>query len=130
MTDLDPAELSALLDGELDPARARALEAMIAADPALAAEYEQLKRADHRLRSMAEAGAFRPDIRWPAAQAPAFPPWLIGSLAAAAAAWAIGKVAPPMILAFGVNAAALAVFVACLAPLAAREMRAGHTLSA
>lgn len=130
MTDLDPAELSALLDGELDPARACALEAIIAADPALAAQFQQLKRADQRLRSVAEAAAFRPDIRWPAAQAPALPPWLVASLAAAGAAWAIGKVAPAMILAFGVNAAALALFIACLATLAAREMRVGHTLSA
>jgi anti-sigma factor RsiW len=126
MSDLDPAELSALLDGELDPVRAREIEALIAADPALAAEFEQLKRMDGRLRSAASAAAFRPDIEWPAAEEPALPRWLVASLAAAAVAWAIGKVAPAMILAFGVNAAALALFIAILAPLAARELRAGR----
>jgi anti-sigma factor RsiW len=126
MSDFDPAELSALLDGELDPARARALEALIAADPAVAAQFEQLKRTDARLRSAASDVAFRPAIRLPMAEAePALPGWLVACLVAAAAAWAIGKMAPAMILAFGVNAAALALFIAFLAPFAAREMRAG-----
>jgi len=85
---------------------------------------------DGRLRSAASAAAFRPDIRWPAPKEPALPAWLVASLAAAGGAWVIGKVAPTMILAFGVNAAALALFIALLAPVAARELREHRTQSA
>jgi anti-sigma factor RsiW len=130
MTDLDPAELSALLDGELDPARGREVEALIAADPVLSAEFEQLKRADQRLKSLAEPAAFRPQIRWPAPEVRPVPAWLAPCLAVIGLAWAVGKLAPAMALALGVNAAALALFIVCLAPFALREARSDRPLVA
>lgn len=54
MSSFDPAELSALLDGELDPERASVVHRAIAGDPALRAEFELLERLD---RSVAEAAA-------------------------------------------------------------------------
>jgi anti-sigma factor RsiW len=122
MSDLDPAEMSALLDGELDPSRARQVEALIAADPALAAQFEQLKRADHGLRSLAEAAAFAPEVRLPAVETPAVPRWLGPCLALLVTAWTVGKVTPSMLLAFEINALALVLFVICLMPFALREV--------
>jgi anti-sigma factor RsiW len=121
MINLDPAELSALLDGELDPARARQIEAMIAADPVLSEEFEQLKQADNKLRSLAGAAAFHPRVRWPAPEVRPTPRWLGPCLAVIVLAWAVGKLAPAITLALAVNAAALLLFIACLAPLALRE---------
>ncbi len=64
MTQIDPAELSALLDGELDKARAREVEAALAADPQMRAEYEALAVKDKRWRSAARGAAFAPRTRF------------------------------------------------------------------
>lgn len=124
MSDLDPAELSALLDGELDPARASAVEALIAADPVLAAEFDRLKRADQRLRALAADAAFPPRVRWPRPAPAPLPAWFAPCLGLVLLAWLAGKLAPAMALALAVNALALVVLIACLASLALREARA------
>jgi anti-sigma factor RsiW len=62
MKPVDPAELSALLDGELSPERSREVEAAIASDPELRTEWEQLRILDARWRSAAATAAFRPQI--------------------------------------------------------------------
>ena len=64
MKKLHPAELSALLDGELDTHRAGEVEALIAADPKVHEEYEHLRRADRILKEVAQSEAFRPEVRW------------------------------------------------------------------
>ena len=127
MSGLDPAELSALLDGELDPARAREVEAMIAADPALAAEFERLKLADGHMRSIAEAAAFRPELRLPEPSPRRSGAWQALPLILIIAGWALGKLAPVAAIALAVNIASLVLFIACLAPLALREARTLET---
>jgi anti-sigma factor RsiW len=94
MNDLDPAELSAFLDGELSPARAKEIEALIAADSGVRAAFEQLKRADQRLRSVAEAAAFRPEIHWPAPAGWRAESWLALPLVVVLLAWVTGKLGP------------------------------------
>jgi hypothetical protein len=48
---IDDKTLLAYADGELDPGRARAVEQMLASDPALAAKLEQHRRLARRLRA-------------------------------------------------------------------------------
>jgi anti-sigma factor RsiW len=67
MTPLNPAELSAYLDGELSETRAREVAAMIAANPALLDELDMLGREDAAWRVAAGAAAFRPALRLQAA---------------------------------------------------------------
>jgi hypothetical protein len=78
LTDEDAAELLAFLDGRVEPARAEALQARAARDPALAAALDRRRRvvgiidaavadteAPHDLRLRVDAlGARRPARRW------------------------------------------------------------------
>jgi anti-sigma factor RsiW len=64
-TPLDPAELSALIDGELSPDRARVVEAMLARDPALKAEFDALRAQDAGWREAAGDATFVPAVRLP-----------------------------------------------------------------
>ena len=63
MLPIDPAELSALVDGELPPARAAEIRAAIAQDPVLRQTYEQLVALDADWKSRASAAAFRPRVQ-------------------------------------------------------------------
>jgi anti-sigma factor RsiW len=65
MSDIEPHELSAYLDGELSADRRRAVAAALASDPMLRAEVEALAGADATWRKTAQAAAFTPSIRWP-----------------------------------------------------------------
>ena len=58
MTPVQPEELSALIDGELDPQRALAVEAQIAADPVLKREFDELCGLDDRWRDAAWTSNF------------------------------------------------------------------------
>lgn len=58
MSSIDPAELSALLDGELDPERASVVRQAIVSDPVLRAEFEMVKRLDRTVAEAAAAAAF------------------------------------------------------------------------
>lgn len=66
MNPVQPEELSALLDGELDPRGAREVEAQMAAQPELRAQFEALSAADAAWRRAAASAAFAPDVRLPA----------------------------------------------------------------
>ncbi len=63
MNPIDPAELSAYLDGELDPARAGEVEAALASSPALRGELNALVNADNAWRAAARGASFEPGIR-------------------------------------------------------------------
>lgn len=63
MNGVDPAELSALLDGELPPDREAQVRAAMEADPALRAGYERLSRLDAAWSAAAASAAFRPQPR-------------------------------------------------------------------
>lgn len=65
MKPVRPEELSALLDGELAPERAREVEQQIATDPALRSEFEALSGADAQWRSAAATAAFAPAVELP-----------------------------------------------------------------
>jgi anti-sigma factor RsiW len=65
MTRVQPEELSALLDGELNPTRAREVETQIAADPELRGELQLLRETDARWRAAAATAAFQPALRLP-----------------------------------------------------------------
>jgi len=66
MRPIEPAELSAFIDGELDAGRAAEVRAALASDAALRARYESLAHADAHLRSVAAGMTLSPRIRWPA----------------------------------------------------------------
>lgn len=66
MRPVEPAELSALLDGELSPDRADQVRQALATDPTLRRQFERLAALDVRWRSAAELAAFRPHVTAPA----------------------------------------------------------------
>jgi len=62
MNPIDPAELSAFLDGELEAARAKEVASAIASDPALRTEFERLRKADTGWSAAARSAISRPTI--------------------------------------------------------------------
>jgi anti-sigma factor RsiW len=132
MRKLHPAELSALLDGELDPVRAGEVEALIVADAKVRGDYEHLKRADRMLKAVVQSGAFRQEVRWtrafPVQKAAQIWPALGGGVILLA--WVGAKLAPTMFTALAINAASLALLIAWLAPFALREAGAGANAQA
>ncbi len=123
MNPLDPAELSALLDGELDPRRAAEVQALIAADPGVGAEYESLRLADARLRTLAAPAQFQPRVALPAPAPRAAPVWLAAPALIVPLGWLVGKLTGAMSTAVAVNSLSLLVLIASLSLLAARELR-------
>ena len=63
MLPIDPAELSAFLDGELPAARAEEIRVAVAQDPVLRQSYEQLVALDADWKSRASAAMFRPRVQ-------------------------------------------------------------------
>ena len=115
MTPADAEMLSALLDGELDAARAREVEMQIAADPALRRAFEALSAADAAWRAAAATAIFVPAITLPASEN------RLGWFAASApliAVLVLLRMAPkligPPVVGFGLHAIALAVLLAAL----------------
>jgi hypothetical protein len=62
MKPVDPAEISALMDGELPAERAEEVRRAIAEDPALRREYEEIVALDANVKAYAEAALFRPRV--------------------------------------------------------------------
>lgn len=62
MNPIDPAELSAFLDGELEAARAKDVESAIASDPALRMEFERLQKADAGWAAAARSAISQPTV--------------------------------------------------------------------
>ena len=63
MKPIEPTELSGYLDGELEPDRLREVEAALARDSSLRADYEALANADRAWKSIARSAAFVPDTQ-------------------------------------------------------------------
>jgi anti-sigma factor RsiW len=82
MVPIDPAELSALLDGELPAARAAEVRAALVQDPLLRQSYVQLAALDADWKAQAAAAMFRPRVQVSASRAP-------GRFVAAAAVFAL-----------------------------------------
>ena len=129
MSDLDPAELSALLDGELNASRAAQVEAIIAADERVRAEYEMLGRADAGWRSMALGAAFRPRVRLPIPTQPALPAWAAALLFFIPIASIAGKLAGVMVTSFVLNGVALLVLIGCIVAAASFRNSSGKPVS-
>lgn len=70
MNPIEPAELSAYMDGELDPTRAREVETALEGSQALRGELNKLVSADNSWRAAARIASFRPRIRLHATPAP------------------------------------------------------------
>ena len=62
MMPIQPEELSALLDGELDAARAAQVRAAIQMDPVLREEFDALSAADAAWGAAADSAAFTPAV--------------------------------------------------------------------
>lgn len=65
MKPIEPAELSAYLDGELTPERAREVEAALAGTPALREELQILAHDDAAWRVAARTASFPAEVRLP-----------------------------------------------------------------
>ena len=66
MRRIDPAEISALLDGELPPDRAQEVRLAIAEDASLRRVYQQLAAMDADLKASAAQAMFQPQVVLPA----------------------------------------------------------------
>lgn len=112
MNPIDPAELSAYLDGELSPARAREVEAAMTSSPALRAEFDALLEADEKWRAAGRSASFRPDIRLRGASLPKVSPYRAGgAVALLLAARILPKLGGAWAWELLVNAIALAVIM-------------------
>jgi len=60
---IEPAELSAFLDGELDPDRAREIATALASDSELREEYGALAKADVVWKAAADSALFKPSTQ-------------------------------------------------------------------
>jgi hypothetical protein len=69
MDQIDPAELSAYLDGELPAGRAEEVRIALARDPVLRKSYERLAALDASCKARASSAMFRPRVRFDAGSA-------------------------------------------------------------
>ncbi len=111
MNPIDPAELSALMDGELTPERAAEVRAAIAQDAGLKAEFDRLQGMDADWRAAASGAAFRPRVdlaagaaAWPAAL------WVLG-LCVLTALRFLPKLIDAALLGTALHGAAFAIIV-------------------
>lgn len=109
MPPIDPAELSAFLDGELPPERREQVRAALAGDPALRQTYERLQALDAEWAGHAAAAAFRPRVQLEPEKAPS------RILAAAAVlsllALRLALKAPPPLIGVGLELTLLALVI-------------------
>jgi len=122
MIPVEPEELSALIDGELDPPRAAEVELLIAADEDLRAALASLRELDTQWRAAAQMSVFVPRIR--VAQPQRMKNWL-PSLPIAlglAGARAALRLMDATVLAFVLQALVLAVLLAGTAWLCRRDL--------
>jgi len=122
---VQPEELSGLLDGELEPERAREVEMQIATDPMLRAEFEAMSETDAIWRASAGAAAFSPDVALPAdARGAGWLAVLAVSIGGLIVTRIILKLAGSNALAFGLPAISLMLLLAAVVGLARMERRA------
>jgi anti-sigma factor RsiW len=126
MNPVQPEELSALIDGELDARRAAEVEAQIASDEGLRATFESLRDLDSRWRAAARTVVLAPQVHLPA---PAR--WSGGWIPAIAIAAALVsvRIATRLIdtttMAFALQAFVLAIVLARVAWAGRSDVRSG-----
>lgn len=115
MKPLAPEELSALLDGELDPIRAREVERLVESDPQLRAEFERLGALDRTWAAAARTAAFHPTVSLALPAARTRTAVVSGVLAIGLACLRlVPKWLGPPDFGFGLHVVALAVLLAAL----------------
>jgi anti-sigma factor RsiW len=67
MRPIDPAEISALIDGELPPERVQEVRRAIAEDASLRRVYDELAAMDAKLTASAARAMFQPEVVLPGA---------------------------------------------------------------
>jgi len=117
MTDLDPSELSALLDGELDELRAAQVEAIIASDEGLRTEYEILRQADAHWRSMARSAAFQTRGHWQNRATQILPTRLVAPLLFIPLASVAGRLTGAMAASLALNSLSLVILIVCVSAI-------------
>lgn len=124
MKPVEPEELSAFLDGELDPGRASEVGKQLADDPALRAEFEALEGWDAVWRTAAATGVFAPDVRLPTEASPITQGACFAILAASLVLLRMGpKLADAPTLGIGLNALVLATVLAGIIWFVQRDMQ-------
>ena len=112
MKPIEPSELSGYLDGELEPDRIREVEAALANDPFLRADYHVLADADSAWKSAAHLAAFVPNTQLPPGRSLTRSP---SAIAAILVLLVVLRITPKLgdLVAWGliVHAAALAVML-------------------
>jgi anti-sigma factor RsiW len=109
MKPIEPAEISALIDGELPTARAEEVRQAIAGDPSLRRAYDELLAMDADLRSSATQAMFPPRVALPET-ADSFGVRMFLAAAALVLLRVLMKLSPPELSA-GLATALLAVVV-------------------
>lgn len=109
MQPIDPAELSAYLDGELSGERAQEIRAALEKDPALRRSFEALASMDAEWKGQASTAAFRPEVQFPKGTSRL--PWLVPAGVCALFLLRLGlKTQPPAVAAL-VTALLFALFI-------------------
>lgn len=110
MKPIEPAELSAYMDGELEGARAREVQAALESSPALRGELARLASEDHAWRAAARRASFRPNVRLESSAAPSRSMLrAAGGVILLLAARAVPKLASTLAVELILNAVALAL---------------------
>lgn len=120
MTPVQPEELSALIDQELDARRAEEVRNQISADPVLRAQFETLRHLDARWQSAARTAAFIPIIRSPDTR------WITWGRGLGLALLLVGlriatKVIDTQLIAFAIHGVALVAVLAVFAWMARED---------
>lgn len=127
MRPIEPAELSAFIDGELEEPRAAEVRAALAADATLRERHAGLLQADAHFSALAQTLTLHPQVRWPTPApipASAFPMGrglAVGLLAVAA--WLSARM-PVESLGLVVGALALAALIVTVVVLVREEEKA------
>ena len=122
MTPVQPEELSALIDGELGPERAAEIERRMAEDPALRAAFDALRDLDGQWKAAAATAVFMPTLARPAAD-PRHGAAAVGSAAALAGLWVMGRAVDAVDVVFAAQAVVLAGLLAGLILIVRADLR-------
>jgi anti-sigma factor RsiW len=109
MPPIDPAELSAYLDGELPAGRADEVRAALARDAALRATFERLAALDADCTARAAAAMFRPRVQLTPSPAPGRYWMVAGAIGLLLVRLALKS--PPPAIAAGLGALLLVLFL-------------------
>jgi hypothetical protein len=123
---IEPAELSAYLDGELDPGRAREVATALANDPKLRAEYEVLANSDKYWKSSAAAARFKPAVVFSSAQVFGTAPLYVVAVAALIALCVSAKATDAVFLVLILHCIALTITLPWVMRMAREDQNPSH----